>query len=100
MILSSRFRQALVYACELHADQVRKGSGVPYVAHLLGVASIALEYGANESEAIAALLPREAGLEQGRSRRIVLCYNSLSWLDNDKHDCLRNEATRNCCPVQ
>ncbi|MCG5061755.1 MAG: HD domain-containing protein [Limnoraphis sp. WC205] len=56
MILSSRFRQALVYACELHADQVRKGSGVPYVAHLLGVASIALEYGANESEAIAALL--------------------------------------------
>ncbi|ERT05762.1 HD domain protein [Lyngbya aestuarii BL J] len=56
MILSSHFREALVYACELHAEQVRKGSGVPYVAHLLGVASIALEYGAKEDEAIAALL--------------------------------------------
>ncbi len=56
MILSSRFREAFIYASELHADQVRKGSGVPYLAHLLGVASIALEYGANEDEAIAALL--------------------------------------------
>jgi (p)ppGpp synthase/HD superfamily hydrolase len=56
MILSSHFREALVYACELHAEQVRKGSRVPYVAHLLGVASIALEYGAKEDEAIAALL--------------------------------------------
>jgi (p)ppGpp synthase/HD superfamily hydrolase len=35
---------------------VRKGSGIPYVAHLLGVASIALEYGADEDEAIASLL--------------------------------------------
>jgi GTP pyrophosphokinase len=40
----------------LHATQTRKGSGVPYITHLLGVASIALEYGANEDEAIAALL--------------------------------------------
>ena len=56
MILSHRFTEALIYARELHATQVRKGSGVPYIAHLLGVASIALEYGANEDEAIAALL--------------------------------------------
>jgi (p)ppGpp synthase/HD superfamily hydrolase len=55
-MLSERFREALVFATELHATQVRKGSGVPYAAHLLGVASIALEYGANEDEAIAALL--------------------------------------------
>ncbi len=55
-MLSERFTQALVYATQLHAHQVRKGSGVPYIAHLLGVASIALEYGANEDEAIAALL--------------------------------------------
>jgi GTP pyrophosphokinase len=40
----------------LHAAQVRKGSGAPYVAHLLAVAAIALEYGADEDEAIAALL--------------------------------------------
>ncbi|MFM6209659.1 HD domain-containing protein, partial [Planktothrix sp.] len=55
-MLSDKFTEALVYAAQLHATQIRKGSGVPYIAHLLGVASIALEYGANESEAIAALL--------------------------------------------
>ena len=56
MILSNRFSEALTYAAELHATQLRKGSGVPYIAHLLGTASIALEYGGNEDEAIAALL--------------------------------------------
>jgi len=56
MILSQRFTDALTFATQLHANQIRKGSGVPYLAHLLGVASIALEYGANEDEAIAALL--------------------------------------------
>ncbi|MCD8487673.1 MAG: HD domain-containing protein [Desertifilum sp.] len=55
-MLSERFSEALSFAAQLHATQVRKGSGVPYVAHLLGVASIALEYGATEEEAIAALL--------------------------------------------
>jgi (p)ppGpp synthase/HD superfamily hydrolase len=56
MKLTTRFHQALQYAAELHAGQVRKVSGEPYVSHLLGVASIALEYGADEDEAIAALL--------------------------------------------
>ncbi|MTJ10129.1 MULTISPECIES: HD domain-containing protein [unclassified Anabaena] len=55
-MLSERFTQALTYAHELHATQKRKASEIPYVTHLLGVASIALEYGANEDEAIAALL--------------------------------------------
>ncbi len=55
-MLSERFTEALTYANHLHAKQIRKGSGVPYIAHLLGVASIALEYGAKEDEAIAALL--------------------------------------------
>ncbi|HLO84704.1 MAG TPA: HD domain-containing protein [Nostocaceae cyanobacterium] len=63
-MLSQRFTQALVYATELHQKQVRKGSGVPYIAHLLGVAGIALEYGANEDEAIAALL-HDAVEDQG-----------------------------------
>lgn len=56
MQLSERFTEALTFAAELHADQVRKGSGTPYLAHLLGVASLVLEYGADEDEAIAALL--------------------------------------------
>jgi (p)ppGpp synthase/HD superfamily hydrolase len=56
MILSTRFEQALAYAAIVHAGQFRKGTEIPYLAHLLGVASIALEYGADEDEAIAALL--------------------------------------------
>jgi GTP pyrophosphokinase len=64
MKLTSRFREALVYAAALHADQMRKASDVPYVAHLLGVASIALEHGADEDEAIAALL-HDAVEDQG-----------------------------------
>jgi (p)ppGpp synthase/HD superfamily hydrolase len=53
VILSNRFSEALTYAAELHATQVHKGSGIPYIAHLLGTASIALEYGASEDEALA-----------------------------------------------
>lgn len=56
MMLSERFTDALTFATQLHATQTRKASGVPYIAHLLAVASIALEHGANEDEAIAALL--------------------------------------------
>ena len=53
---SPRLIEALGVAAQLHAEQRRKGSEVPYLAHLLGTCSIALEYGANEDEAIAALL--------------------------------------------
>jgi (p)ppGpp synthase/HD superfamily hydrolase len=54
--LGDRFDRALAWASELHRDQSRKGSGVPYVSHLLAVAAIAIEHGATEDEAIAALL--------------------------------------------
>ena len=56
MILSQRFEDALVYAARLHAKQIRKGTTIPYVSHLLSVASIVLEHGGNEVETIAALL--------------------------------------------
>jgi len=51
-----RFEQALAFAAKLHRDQLRKGTDVPYVSHLLAVAAIAIEHGASEGEAIAALL--------------------------------------------
>src|ERR1700693_547491 len=35
---------------------MRKGTGIPYLSHLLMVAAIALDYGATEDEAIGALL--------------------------------------------
>jgi GTP pyrophosphokinase len=55
-VLTERFERALVYANELHREQRRKGSGVPYVSHLLAVCALTLEYGGGEDEAIAALL--------------------------------------------
>ncbi|HEV3138536.1 MAG TPA: HD domain-containing protein, partial [Pirellulales bacterium] len=64
MQLTARFSEALAYAAELHGDQLRKGSGVPYFSHLLAVAAIALEHGASEDEAIAALL-HDAVEDQG-----------------------------------
>ena len=54
--LTSRFVEALRFSIGSHGQQVRKGTEIPYVAHLLGVASIALENGADEDQAIAALL--------------------------------------------
>ncbi len=62
--MTSRFCDALVYAAGLHANQLRKASNVPYIAHLLGVTAIALEHGADEDEAIAALL-HDAVEDQG-----------------------------------
>lgn len=64
MSLSERFDEALVYAARLHADQKRKVSGTPYLAHLLRVAGIVLEFGGDEDEAIAALL-HDAVEDQG-----------------------------------
>ncbi|GGR53072.1 hypothetical protein GCM10008959_13160 [Deinococcus seoulensis] len=59
--LTDRFTAALTLASHWHAGQYRKVTGsatptVPYLSHLLGVASIALEYGATEDQAVAALL--------------------------------------------
>jgi (p)ppGpp synthase/HD superfamily hydrolase len=54
--LSNRFEQALVYAAQVHENQVRKGSDIPYVSHLLSVAALVLEDGGDEDEAIAGLL--------------------------------------------
>lgn len=53
---SKRFDDALLYTVDVHRDQVRKGSGIPYVNHLLGVASIVGEGGGSEDEVIAGLL--------------------------------------------
>jgi len=69
MYPSTQFEQALHYAVLIHAGQTRKGTDVPYIAHLLGVTSIALEYGATEVEAIGALL-HDAGEDAGGTGRI------------------------------
>jgi (p)ppGpp synthase/HD superfamily hydrolase len=55
-LLSDRFEEALVYATRLHVLQLRKGTNIPYISHLLSVAALVLEDGGDEDEAIAALL--------------------------------------------
>jgi (p)ppGpp synthase/HD superfamily hydrolase len=62
--LTSRFEEALRYANRLHSTQNRKGTDIPYVAHLLGVTALVLEDGGDEDEAIAALL-HDAVEDQG-----------------------------------
>lgn len=59
-----RFDQALAFAAALHRHQTRKESGVPYVAHLLAVTALAIEHGADEDQAIAAVL-HDAVEDQG-----------------------------------
>jgi (p)ppGpp synthase/HD superfamily hydrolase len=54
--LGPRFLRAFVFAAEMHAGQTRKASTIPYIAHLMGVTSLALEFGGDEDLAIAALL--------------------------------------------
>jgi (p)ppGpp synthase/HD superfamily hydrolase len=56
VMLGDRFEQALQFATATHRTQRRKGSGIPYVGHLLGVCSLVIEDGGTEDEAIGALL--------------------------------------------
>lgn len=62
--LSRRFDEALAYASRLHRTQVRKGTKIPYVSHLMAVTALALDSGADEDTAIAALL-HDAVEDQG-----------------------------------
>lgn len=55
-VLSTRFVEALAFAIRAHGDQRRKGGDIPYIAHLLGAASLVLEAGGVEELAIAGLL--------------------------------------------
>jgi (p)ppGpp synthase/HD superfamily hydrolase len=54
--LGPRLQSAFRYAAEKHAGQTRKQTAVPYLSHLMAVASLVLEAGGDEDMAIAALL--------------------------------------------
>jgi (p)ppGpp synthase/HD superfamily hydrolase len=66
--LTSNFARALTYAFRLHGGKLRKKTKIPDIGHILGVTAIALEYGANETEAIAALLHDAVEDAGGRKR--------------------------------
>lgn len=66
MPYGEKFEDALLHSARLHRDQTRKGTGVPYVTHLLAVAALVGENGGREDEVVAALLhdaPEDAGGE-------------------------------------
>ncbi|MFW3171359.1 HD domain-containing protein [Geodermatophilus sp. CPCC 206100] len=54
--LSERFDEAFAFTSRHHREQLRKGSQVPYVSHLMSVSALVLEHGGTEDQAIAALL--------------------------------------------
>ena len=56
MAYSDRIAEAFALAHELHQHQVRKGSGVPYIAHPMAVAALVAEFGGSEEQVAAALL--------------------------------------------
>jgi GTP pyrophosphokinase len=71
-VLGERFASAVEWTVALHGGQVRKGTGVPYVAHLLEVAALVLHDGGTESEAIAGLLHdaiEDAGVKPKQIRK-------------------------------
>ncbi len=75
--LSERFNDALVVTAELHSNQTRKGEDeIPYISHLLGVASLVLEAGGDEDMAIAALL-HDAVEDQGGVETLELIRNKF-----------------------
>jgi hypothetical protein len=66
--LGARFTRAVAYAAEVHAGQLRKGGDVPYLAHLLGVAALVLEFGGDELQATVAVLHDTAEDQGGHVR--------------------------------
>ncbi|BDU68699.1 hypothetical protein GETHOR_08000 [Geothrix oryzae] len=69
-VLTTRFTTAFDFARTVHDGQVRKGGVVPYLSHPMAVCSMALSFGADEDEAIAALLHDTA--EDGGGESILL----------------------------
>jgi (p)ppGpp synthase/HD superfamily hydrolase len=68
--LSGRFAEAVAYAAVAHADHVRKGTDIPYLAHLLGVATLTLEHGGSEVQATSAVL-HDVVEDRGGARRLA-----------------------------
>lgn len=67
--LSRRYELAVGYAAAVHMSQLRKGTGIPYMSHLLGVSALVLEQHGDEDQAIAGLL-HDAPEDQGGLDRL------------------------------
>jgi HD domain-containing protein len=63
-VLMDWLKKAFEEACALHGSQFRKGTKIPYISHLMAVASLVMENGGGTAEVIAALL-HDAAEDQG-----------------------------------
>jgi uracil-DNA glycosylase len=68
--LSQRFDAAVAYARTIHADQVRKGTQIPYLAHLLSVAALVIEDGASDEDIVIGALLHDAAEDCGGRPRL------------------------------
>ena len=59
-----QFQNALLYAHNLHINQTRKATLIPYISHLMTVSSLIMEHGGDQEQAIAGLL-HDAVEDQG-----------------------------------
>ncbi len=69
-MLTERFDEAFQYAHRLHRAQMRKGTAIPYVTHLMTVAALVVEHGGTEDQAIAGLL-HDAAEDQGGAQTLA-----------------------------
>jgi GTP pyrophosphokinase len=53
---TERFAEAFKYAAQEHRCQLRKGTTIPYISHLMSVSALVWENGGDEDQAIAGLL--------------------------------------------
>ena len=67
---SERVGDALKYAADVHATQLRKGKDEPYLSHLLQVAALIIRYGGTEDQIIAGLL-HDAPEDHGGVERLA-----------------------------
>jgi (p)ppGpp synthase/HD superfamily hydrolase len=63
-MLTGRYDEAFQYAHELHGNQKRKGTSIPYISHLMIVSALVIENEGTEDQAIGALL-HDAAEDQG-----------------------------------
>jgi (p)ppGpp synthase/HD superfamily hydrolase len=98
--LNHEYLTALAYATKAHGAQLRKGTNIPYITHPMGVASIVLDYGGTDTQAVAALL-HDVVEDCGGAERLAdvrevfgpkvsavveLCSDSLAEHPNAKQD--------------
>lgn len=96
--LTDRFFTAMAYASDAHKEQVRKSTDIAYISHPFGVASLVIEAGGDEDQAIAGLLhdvaedcggePRLAEIAEKFGDRVAHivrgCSDSLVAEENEK----------------